>query len=70
MEGEGPVYVILGSSAALAMIWFPGNINYFTLGTGWHGSHIDKPTPAGFIVFFGWLFLLCVWLPMLYVYFM
>ncbi len=51
---------IAGFMAPVLMIWFPQEINDFTLGTTGEGGTIDKPTPAFLISGFGWLVLVGV----------
>ena len=50
--------IIIGALIPVLMIWFPKEINDYTLGLTGEGGTIDKPTPAFIISGFGWLVLL------------
>lgn len=51
----GLVIVFVG---CLALIWFPEEINDFTLGSWWRGYQITTPTPAFLVAGFGWICLI------------
>lgn len=59
-DGRALFAVAAGVLVPVAMIWYPEEINDFTLGTWGDGPVIDRPTPPVFIAGFGWLLLLLV----------
>jgi hypothetical protein len=42
-------------AAPVAMVWYPEEINSFTLGSFGEGGSIDKATPGWMISGFGWI---------------
>lgn len=59
LESKEVFAITIGTIAPVLMIWFPEEVNNFTLGTGGiDGPVINKPTPAFLISVFGWLALL------------
>ncbi len=53
----------------MAMIWFPDAINdFFNANTFTRGGPINKSTPIGCVVFFGWIYLLSIFSLVLYAY--
>jgi hypothetical protein len=50
--------VTLVCGPALALIWFPEQIDDLTFGAWTRGSQIDRHTPAAAIAAMGWVFLL------------
>ena len=51
-------HLILPVLFPVALIWYPKEINEFTLGLYGEGATINAPTPAFLISGFGWLILL------------
>ena len=54
-DSGADISVILGLLVPLALIWFPEEINDFTLGKWTQGGIINKPTPPGLVSFIGWI---------------
>ena len=67
LDNKAIFIAIFGTLIPVLMIWFPEEINDYTLGLTGEGSTIDKPTPAIFISGFGWLILLGIPLFILFV---
>ncbi|MES9826596.1 MAG: hypothetical protein ABW127_19430 [Candidatus Thiodiazotropha endolucinida] len=57
MESKEVFVMIFGPLIPLLMIWYPEEINEFTLGSVGEGGTIDKPIPGFLISGFGWLVL-------------
>jgi hypothetical protein len=58
MESNEAFVMTIGPLVPLMMIWYPDEINDFTLGWTGEGGTIDKPTPGFLISGFGWILLL------------
>ncbi len=58
MESKDAFVMTIGPLLPLMMIWYPEEINDFTLGSAVEGRTIDKPTPGFLISGFGWILLL------------
>ena len=59
-DGRELFGVFVGVLVPVVLIWFPEEVNDFTLGMLWDGSVIDRPTPPALIAGFGWVLLLLV----------
>lgn len=55
---NGGWYVLLILVPSLVFIWFPEQVNEYTLGTWQHGYQIDASTPPTLIAIAGWVLLL------------
>ena len=49
---------VVGLAVPVCMIWYPNEINDYTIGLFGEGGQIDSPTPPVMISGFGWVCLL------------
>jgi hypothetical protein len=72
MEGEDffkDIFLLFIPLIPIAMIWFPDAINdFFNANTFTRDGPINKSTPIGCVIFFGWIFLLSIFSLVLYAY--
>ncbi len=57
MNGNEIFAVVVCLAVPVVMVWYPAEINEYTLGTFGEGGQIDKPTPPWMISTFGWVLL-------------
>ena len=57
-ESKEIFLVLVCLAVPVAMIWYPNEINDYTIGTFGVGGEINKPTPPAMISGFGWICLI------------
>ena len=60
LENKDIFIATFGSLIPVLIIWYPEEVNDYTLGLTGEGRTIDKPTPAFMISGFGWLILFAI----------
>ena len=66
LESNDLFIATFGSLIPMLMIWYPEQVNDYTLGLSGEGRTIDKPTPAFMISAIGWLILFTIPLAIFY----
>lgn len=66
LENKDIFIATFGTLIPVLMIWYPEEVNDYTLGFSREGGTIDKPTPAFMIAGIGWLLLIVIPLAMFY----